>query len=574
MKKLLLILFVFSSLSIIAQEVDYQRAYLNGKGFYREGKYSLAMEALKPAISPADGNPFAAYASFYYALSAYHQAYYPMAKDMLLQIRAQHPRWNQLDEVNFWLGKTYFEMKEFNRGLAALAEIKDTRKLGASIEAMAVTYLSTIPEMETLEQLHRERPTDKLVGTLLARKIAAQPIVDQDINLLETLVSKFKLDRSKYLFTEGLKPEKKEVYEVAVLLPFMHKTLSPEQQRRSNQFVIDLYEGIRMAADSLNKFGERIRLHVFDTERDAGVTSALLERPEMRGMDLIIGPLFPEPRKVVYEFSLKHKINMLNPLSQSSELIGLNPFSFLYSSSNETIGRKSAEFVRNNIRNKYGIIFHGPAKQDLEMAKAFYEHISELGYQIVRIEQVHQEDQRKVLDILTAKGKVRDIRREDFGIKADSIGYVFVASEDHMLASQVLSAAVIRADSMTILGPDRWLETRLLDLDALERQRIYLYSGNYFDVHHPYFKRVRDAYVKRQVQSPTKYVFQGFDLMWFTGNSLLEYGIYWQQGYREKGPIRGIFTDFYDYTKSNDNTEVTILKMQGNQLRKVNQSNK
>jgi hypothetical protein len=570
MKNLFALLVVFGSLSLYAQEVDYQRAYLNGKAFYKEGKYSLAMEAFKPVLTPADGNPFAAYGSFYYALSAYYQNYLPLCRDMLLQIKQQHPKWNQLDEVSFWLAKVYFELGEPRRAVAVTTEVKDTRKFGESLEAMVVSHLSSESDLALLEELHLVRPNDRALGELLADKIAALPLVDQDSDLLARLIAKFKLDKTKYFISEGLKSEKRDLYHVAVMLPLMHKTLSPQQQRRSNQFVLDLYEGIRMAVDSLNKKGERIKLHVYDTERDAATTAKILNLPEMKSMDLFIGPLFPEPRKLVFDFCLQNSINMVNPLSQNSEFIGNNPFSFLYSASNETIGRNTATYIAENITNKHGIIFHGPSKQDFDMAKAFKEEIDERGYNIVAIQRIPQDDQRKVLDMLTSRGKVRDMKREDFSIKPDSIGYVFVASEDNMLASQVLSAAVIRGDTMAIFGPERWLEQKLLDLESMERQRIYLYSGNYFNIYQSPYIALRNALANRLAQPPTKFMFQGFDVMYFAGRSLIEYGTYWQHGYRDKGPIAGYLSGSYDYTKSNDNAAVVILRMRDNQLRQMN----
>ena len=58
-----------------AQVVDYNKQYFAGKQLFREGKYNLAMETFKPLTVYDSRNQFSAYASFYYALSAYNQGF-------------------------------------------------------------------------------------------------------------------------------------------------------------------------------------------------------------------------------------------------------------------------------------------------------------------------------------------------------------------------------------------------------------------------------------------------------------------------------------------------------------------
>jgi len=106
-------------------QVDYQAQYKNGKDLFREGKYNLAMEAFKPLIPYDDENPYSAYASFYYALSAYRQNYPAAAKDMLLQIKKVHPKWEKMDEVNLWLAIVYRETDDYFQGVRALNEVNE-----------------------------------------------------------------------------------------------------------------------------------------------------------------------------------------------------------------------------------------------------------------------------------------------------------------------------------------------------------------------------------------------------------------------------------------------------------------
>ena len=127
---------------------------------------------------------------------------------------------------------------------------------------------------------------------------------EQDRDLLENIVSLFNLDREKYRIEEEEKSVKKPVYEVAVLFPFMFNDLSNSPSRISNQFIVDLYQGILLAQQNLQANGIRISIHAYDTKSDSRLPLKFFEYPEMRFMDLIIGPLYPGPVKACFGFCL------------------------------------------------------------------------------------------------------------------------------------------------------------------------------------------------------------------------------------------------------------------------------
>lgn len=59
-----------------------------------------------------------------------------------------------------------------------------------------------------------------------------------------------------------------------------------------SSYAIEFYEGVLVALDSLKKDGLSIQMSVFDTGNDTAKTAAILRKPEMKTMDLIIGPLY------------------------------------------------------------------------------------------------------------------------------------------------------------------------------------------------------------------------------------------------------------------------------------------
>ncbi len=127
-------------------------------------------------------------------------------------------------------------------------------------------------------------------------------------------------------------------YKVALMLPFYleeadslqwDKMLEEAETARPTPFrFIQFYEGIRLAVDSLRKQGLNTELFVYDIGMDEKKTFDVLKRPELRDMDLIIGPLFKKDFTIVSRFAKLYQINIVNPFTSSADIVENNPFAF------------------------------------------------------------------------------------------------------------------------------------------------------------------------------------------------------------------------------------------------------
>ena len=126
---------------------------------------------------------------------------------------------------------------------------------------------------------------------------------------------------------------KKPLYKVALMIPLFLDSVehidseNPDpkifETSKSFQF-LPYYEGLIMALDSLEKQGLKIKLYVYDVDKDTAKTKQLLKKPEMKSMDLIFGLLYQQNFQIVATFSKKNRINLINPISERSELIAGN----------------------------------------------------------------------------------------------------------------------------------------------------------------------------------------------------------------------------------------------------------
>lgn len=131
----------------------------------------------------------------------------------------------------------------------------------------------------------------------------------------------------------------------AVLLPFM---ADGSGNREEQVRMVEYYEGFLMAVDSLKSRGVNIDLHTFDTKGKTASIQSILNRPEMKEMDIVFGPTYPNQVKEAATFTEKHDIRLVVPFSSKGEEVFNNPSiyqintpqSYLYSEVYEHFSRK------------------------------------------------------------------------------------------------------------------------------------------------------------------------------------------------------------------------------------------
>ncbi len=557
------IVFVFLVSTFIVNlafaQVDYNKQYFNAKILYREGKYNLAMASFKPLTQYDQNNVFTEYASFYYALSAYNLNFKAVAKDAFIQLKTLHPKWEKIDEVNFWLAKIQLENKEYFVGLKTLALMQD-KKAQKDIDQLKHATLKNLTDLESLKRLNTEYPKDEVIGTLLATALSKNLSDANNKNQLESLIRTFNLKKTDFI-PEAPKSFFKDVYSVSVLLPFMVNTLEPSPSKKRNQIVLDLYEGMKLAVDTLSKQGIKISMRAYDTERSNEKIKSILATDELKNSDLLVGPFFQEENKFIQEFSLRNKINVFNPVSNNSDQIESNPYAYLYQPSVETIGKKSGEFLAAYAKKKNCIVFYGTSKRDSLLAANFKEKAKEKGLKILSSNRLSKENVSRVLTILATPTEYDEYHYpKEFTLKKDSLGSIFVASDDALIYAKVLSGIETRKDSVYVLGSEIWLDQAVVDAGKYQTLPIILAAPNYSSNDNPYFRAFVKKFVKTHGRAPSTYAKYGYEFMLFIGNRLKKDGVYFQEGLNDTNFIPGHLVEGYNFQFSHDNQLIPFIR--------------
>src|SRR6185437_12828461 len=122
----------------------------------------------------------------------------------------------------------------------ALKLLQDKTTVSKDAGGMKYHYLMKKP-VDSVKAFQKIYPNDTAVAKVLVKKLNYYGISEKDKMLQEYLIQEFNIPRDK---PADKIPEKKSSYNIAVLFPFM---LNQPGGDKNNQFVLDLYDGIKIA---------------------------------------------------------------------------------------------------------------------------------------------------------------------------------------------------------------------------------------------------------------------------------------------------------------------------------------
>ncbi len=121
-----------------------------------------------------------------------------------------------------------------------------------------------------------------------------------------------------------VQPDFSRQFKVALMVPLYFEemdSLDVEQFLMSKQdkFLpfkyLHFYEGAMLAIDSLKHQGMQLEWYVYDVDQSITKTARVLNNPELRSMDLIIGPFYNKSFQQTALFAANFNIPIVNPLS-------------------------------------------------------------------------------------------------------------------------------------------------------------------------------------------------------------------------------------------------------------------
>ena len=557
--------------------VDFEARYNAAKQLLDQGQYGLAMQSFKQLLSTEDKNDIIPFAQFYLGYSAYYAGDISFAKDTFLQLTVKYTSWEKIDGAYLWLSKIGFEQSGLFKGMFYASEIKTEPYLSKS-NLFIKTQLKDKP-LGVLASLLAEYPTNKIIAKLYAIALSNELISFENSALLDSLITKFSFDSEQ--FNTVPQSVHKGNYNIGVLLPLFIDRTEASGKYLKKSLAIDIYEGAKMAINDVDS--SLFTLKVFDTKKDSSQLSILFNKGALSDIDVVLGPIYPNPVEKMKLLAQENKLNFVNPTSTSPQIPESSPFAFISRASASQLAQKSAEYMKQQPVNKNVIVYYGTNDVDSIAAFEYKRSMEADSFYIISIIKISKENRREVYDGLTASKTVLDYEKiskmseEDLQrvmqlpttdsllIQPDSIGHIFIASGDPTVSTEVMSAIISRGDSIKMMGVGNWFESDNAGLGIMEGLGVCLSIPVFDDVSTDEYRRLTLSYIEKYKEKPNKYFFRGYYGMKFIAESLKRYGTYFQNGYRKEGNINSSM----DFWESNSNGAVIIVKMVDNMIQNV-----
>jgi hypothetical protein len=595
---------LFSSLLILilvnGHAQTSQQMFLDAKYAFNQKNYSDAIPTFTELIADPT---FGSYATFYLSLSHFYAGNQKLALELLSQLQVKFSSFDQMNEVNFWRAYIFFSTGD---NMSAIHQSNKLNDEGMQ-RGMFEEFLKEV-SFEDMKRLYQQYPKNEVLAERLIAKGLKSNLSDEDLVYLNEVVENSGVELSAL----GDNPViKRNTYTIAALLPFMFDGMSSADRVVRNTLVMDLYQGMQLASEMLASENKPVNLVPFDTRKDAKHTEVILNTKGMDKVDLIVGPLFPEPIEVVNAYSAKSKVNVLNPVSSNSKVIEGTASTFIRKPSYETMAERAADFMANKAKKPEVMIYYENKSPENVMAAAYRSAIEKHGFTVTQYGVVDVNTSRELLAKFTTQKEInlsisddeairlrdvegrlirskpvfdasgRLIKRPDgtpeiqyyemvFTFKTDSLDHIFAVTRSNVIANNFVGAVESNPDSVKLLGLYEWLDFTMLDYRQLERLEINLIAPEYYDRSNPFYMKVSAEFKKRFNRDPSDFHLMGFETVWWAGQMMHTYGTYFQNGFNGTNSFPSVFYGHQFVHGKNDNQRVPIVQFMNRQLIPVN----
>jgi len=170
----------------------------------------------------------------------------------------------------------------------------------------------------------------------------------------ETEANKADILNNQFSNTDSSKSgSEKKIIRIAFLLPFM---LDQDKPDSNLDRFLDFYSGALIAIEKAKQQGISSEIYTYDTEKSDEKITEILSKPELKKMDLIIGPAFSNQVSSVAEFAKENRINTLIPFSSKVPEIDNNSYLFQFNPGTDLELKFTIDLFKKKY-NKANIIF-------------------------------------------------------------------------------------------------------------------------------------------------------------------------------------------------------------------------
>lgn len=539
---LLLITHALVAQQATLSEREYTLKYKKAVQLFAAQQYFEAQSELTPLTNRKYTNSMVPYAHFYHALCSHKQNKFFESRIVLRQLFERFPDWDKIDEAYYLYANAALSDNYVDEGMQYLNRISGTA-LKTDIENMLYHHFSKVTDRTLMKQLNQKFPNNAIIAQLLVDNIQKSKTVSkEDLEISDRLTNKFNLGVNPAIAKKtNSKREPKGVVNIAVLLPFRLNDFDASKSNRANQYIYDMYVGMKLAKSKLEAEQININLLTFDIDRDANLISTLVKDNLFSQVDLLIGPLYPETNKIANNFAKLNDIVQLHPLSNNRQLITNEKNTFLAAPSFETQSAKGLEYMKTQTIGRTVAIYFGNTRKDSTFAYAYRDEAIKAGIEVITI--------RKFI-----KAEDIDTRRRP--------SHIFISGSEETFGGKVINALDKKKITSPIIAASSAFDFEGSSLNIFNRE-LSLIQLDYINRDKDEVKNFRSTYYNEQNSSPSYYSYWGYDMLLFYARMLNNGKNQLRNSLNAIEYTQGYMLDGFDYTNgANENQIVPIIKYQ------------
>lgn len=181
------------------------------------------------------------------------------------------------------------------------------------------------------------------------------------------------LKKAEDIYKTVHKTKEKGSINIALMLPYMLKSSSPT---KSAQLFTEFYKGFLIAVDDVRaKTSKKINVYTFDTENSLATVNAILNKPEIKNMDIIFAPDDVSQVSAIAKFGKANGINVVNTFSTKNEDYIDNPRFFQVNIPHSYMNQKVIDWFDDNFNGSKIIFLDNNDNESKEVIAQFKKHI-------------------------------------------------------------------------------------------------------------------------------------------------------------------------------------------------------
>lgn len=364
------------------------------------------------------------------------------------------------------------------------------------------------------------------------------PDVDKPNSVTTDTVVQLVLDTAEI---DTLIPEKilkKDVYEVALILPFMEDSMRrawtnskgknfqemtiSEESETSTSFL----EGMILALTDM-KLEAKFNIHIYDDNNSEGRMETVFNKMKDEKFDIVIGPMDKQNVMKVSEYAMEKNIVHLSPFSPSKTASKGNEKYYQFEPSLEQHILAMIDFSLDSLTNPHFKFFHhsnpsGEAYAD--MLSMYFDKLNEDRAMEEKINYSNIE--------LSAKAVNTDFKLSKY-VDVGATNVVIVNSFDenfiHIFLRQVNQ--VSKNNDIIIFGMPGWEDSKIVRLEYVSSAELHFTKSFWYDENDLKVSAFETNYKKKYGTMPGQYAFMGYDFAKMMFGTIDTYGLRFNENF-------------------------------------------